>query len=321
MKRTIARLLCFLLAWSTVIPVCATGASTVRGMDEAQLRAQYPNARIIHVSETEYPSLARSLRDQGYLPEGEGSPWQLAQNGDSGADVPRRSERGSRRSDRQGECGSRGYSSQGDTSVRLGLDLRGGSGGGSSEEAAVVFVIIGTVVLVVWTLYLFKFVYDVSLGYHPCRWHELALSSTVISTDSPQHTLFAGLNYKTGILDGGTEFGISVEAGRSDIYLIDNGSLHLAGLYWLVGPTLRWRMSSGRNPHYLDMDFVAGSTEHDEMGLIAKADIGVRFGIGDALNLGVSWGAMNLQLDEDQGVVSERDQFHYLYGISMGYRF
>ena len=46
-----------------------------------------------------------------------------------------------------------------------------------------------------------------------------------------------------------------------------------------------------------------------------------RFGLGDHLHLGLSWGAMNVELNNDQGIISDRDQYHYLYGVSAGFRF
>ncbi|MDH5573525.1 MAG: hypothetical protein OEY89_17305, partial [Gammaproteobacteria bacterium] len=64
-----------------------------------------------------------------------------------------------------------------------------------------------------------------------------------------------------------------------------------------------------------------GSTEFDAMGTIAQANLGLQFGIGDSFKLGVSWGAMNINLNNTQGIVSERDQYYYLYGVNMGYQF
>ena len=57
------------------------------------------------------------------------------------------------------------------------------------------------------------------------------------------------------------------------------------------------------------------------MGVIAQATLGLQFGIGDAMRLGLSWGAMNINLKNDQGIISDDEQYYYLYGLNVGYRF
>jgi hypothetical protein len=69
------------------------------------------------------------------------------------------------------------------------------------------------------------------------------------------------------------------------------------------------------------MNFMGGSTEHDEVGVLARASLGFRLGLGDHVHVGVSWGAMNVRLNNDQGIISDRDQYHYLYGINAGFGF
>lgn len=196
------------------------------------------------------------------------------------------------------------------------------SSGSSSDDAAVLFVVVGTVVVIVWALYVFKYLYDISLGNTPCgRWSELAVVSSNASAGVAQHARFDGLRYSTGFREGSLDVGLGFELGQTDILLSEVGVLELEGRYWLLGPILRWRLSRGKNPSYFQMNFVAGSTEHDEVGLLAKASLGLLFGIGDSLQLGVNWGAMNINLNDNQGIISERSQYHYLYGINMGFRF
>ena len=69
------------------------------------------------------------------------------------------------------------------------------------------------------------------------------------------------------------------------------------------------------------MNFLAGSTEIDELGVIAQATLELQFGIGDAMRLGISWGAININIERDQGFITEREQYYYLYGLNIGYRF
>lgn len=327
-KRIISHLLCFVMAWTTVIPAYAGNSNSVNDLDEASIRAKYPDAKIIHVSEEEYPALAESLQKQGYQTSNSGSVKHLAarEKHQQPSQPAETINHNRMRSSNRDDCGNGHYRQKepaSDASFQVMVDFSSDMmhSNGDDKSAAVLFVFIGAVLLVVWTFYVFKYLYDVSLGYHPCRWSELSVASSSISSNVDQHAYFHGLNYKTGIRNGITEFGISAEIGHSDILLVESGTLRLEGLYWLIGPLLRWRLSSGRNPHYFQMDFLAGSTEHSEVGVIARANLGVRFGISDRVHMSFNWGAMNINLKENQGIIDDRDQFHYLYGINVGYRF
>jgi len=311
-------MLCFTIAWMTIVPAIAS-AENAPALSEQALLAANPNARVIHVSEAEYPQLAERLRRQGYRQSDTTDPLYVAQNGSYSAsgnsdESGAYSETGHDRDRCDGEDGSSEV--HGSASLNLG-NVSGGNGDG----AVVLFVIVGAVVVVVWTLYLFKYLYDVSVGYQPCRWYEMGFSSTAISTDTLQHAYFNGITFQTGAQDGVTEFGLSGEVGNADIRLIDNGILDMQGLYWLVGPTLRWRLSRGENPHYFQMQFMAGSTENAAMGVLAKADLSFHLALSDWMNLGLSWGAMNMNLHENDGIITNRDQYFYLYSISAGFRF
>lgn len=328
LKRIISHLLCFVMAWTTVIPAYAANPNPINEMDEAEIIAKYPDAKIIHVSEEEYPKLAEKLQKQGYQTSNMEPLQQLAINEPNQRlsqpveDISH-NRMPSRNRDDCGDGNYRQRESASDSSLQVMVDFSSDMmhSNGDDKSAAVLFVFVGAVLLVVWTFYVFKYLYDVSMGYHPCRWSELSVSSSAISSNINQHAYFNGLNYKTGIYSGATEFGVSAEIGHSDILLVESGALRLEGLYWLIGPLLRWRLSSGRNPHYFLMDFLAGSTEHYEVGVIARANLGLRFGISETMHMTFNWGAMNINLKENQGIINDRDQFHYFYGINVGYRF
>ena len=154
------------------------------------------------------------------------------------------------------------------------------------------------------------------------RWSEWALSYTSINVDQPQYASFTGLRYLGGISQDGFGFGISAELGQSEVLLAETSALRLQGMYWLLGPLLRWRLSPGSNPSYFQMEFLAGSTENKEMGVIAAAKLGFNFGLSDRLRLGVSYGAMNLNLNlHEQGIILDRSRYYTLWGLDMGYRF
>ena len=312
--------LCSVLMWTGVVPA---RADVARLMDAAALRTHYPNAKIIQVEAADYPQLAESLSRQGYLAQAElqasSGQWIGSVRQPPPEISPPQPEPSS------DDCNNRQTPPAGEESVRVMVDFSSDmmkSGGNNRDAAAVVFVIIGTVLIVVWALYVFKYIYDVSTGFVPCgKWSDLMITSSSISGNANQRAKFNGLRYMTGFRDGATEVGISAELGQAHILLPELGATELEGLYWFIGPMLRWRISAGNNPHYFQMNFLAGSTEHDAMGVIAQANLGLQFGMGDAFRLGVSWGAMNINLNNDQGIISEREQYYYLYGVNMGYKF
>lgn len=310
-------------------PVYTAQRFSAVGPDQAQLLEKYPNARIVRVSPDQYLALEKELHQRGYRPS---AVLTLAQNTDANEQRQQRQdtmsiEPLSGEATLSGDCVAQGDSPAGEDSVRLMVDftddlMNSSSNGSSGDGAAVVFVIVGTVVVVVWALYVFKYLYDVSVGATPCGgWNELTALTAVSSSATAQHLRFEGLRYATGFRADALDVGLSFELGQADILLKEAGTLDLQGRYWLLGPMLRWRLSQDANPSYFQMDFVAGSTEHDAVGLLAKASMGLLFGIGDALQFGLNWGVVKINLDENQGIISDRNQYHYVYSASFGFKF
>ena len=79
-RKTIACLLCFVMSWMSVVPVYATNPVISNGVDEEEILARYPNAKIIHVEPEDYPQLAEQLRNQGYQAATPSSVTHLANN-------------------------------------------------------------------------------------------------------------------------------------------------------------------------------------------------------------------------------------------------
>lgn len=315
LKKSIAYTLSFVLTWPS-LAYAAMETPILTGLqDEHALLQQYPNAKILRVSAEEYPQLASQLQSQGYNQANS----QLASN-DNTSQVSINTQPVAAEA---GDCGGNNQSAD-DSSVQFMLDVSSDMLGssGDSDGAAVVFVIVGSVLVVVWTLYVFKYLYDVASGFNPCDpWHEFTAASSRISSSSTERADFHGLKYMTGFRDGATEVGFSVELGNADIFLPQLTNQRLQGTYWMLGPLLRWRMSAGNNPHYFDMSFVGGSTDHNETGLIAKATIGMQFGLSDNMHLGLNWGAMNIDIKESQGLLNDGNKYYYLLGANFGVRF
>jgi hypothetical protein len=329
MKQVISYCMCWLIAWTSVVPA-QSQATPLMVKDVQQLRQQYPQARIIQVSEAEYPQLAQQLADQGYRTTESSSGLQLAAVDESYAaeQTDMATEPAGKRDDCQSEPTTQSGSGSGSSEqdVRLAVDisdsvLRGSSSSGD-HRAAVVFVIVGMVLVVVWALYIFKFLFDVANGYEPCDvWSEWVGVASRINESDGDEASFSGIRYVTGFREGITDVGIAVEIGRADIRLSAISAEPLEGTYWMLGPVLRWHASKDSPNTLVQMQFLAGSTPHDEVGVLGQARIGVQIGLSKQLALGFSWGVMNIDLNNDQGLLSEDDRYYYLAGASVSYQF
>ncbi|MCW8854949.1 MAG: hypothetical protein OQK72_09640 [Gammaproteobacteria bacterium] len=309
--------LCIFLALSDLSYAGFDQQDHIQSLDEQAIYEQYPSAKVLRVSAEQYPQLAKQLRSQGYSQ----STLQLASNNALPDNVHSNQTQRQKLDDCNNISNSTGEESI-DVMLDVSHDLLNNSSGGNGDGAAIVFVIVGTVLIIAWTLYVFKYFYDVATGFRPCGyWSQFTLTSSHISSNADESADFKGINYMTGFRDGATDAGISIELGHADVFLPQLINQRLRGHYWFIGPVLRWRFSNNKNPHYFNMNFLAGTTEHDEMGRIAKATLGLQFALGESAHLGFSWGAMNIDLKESQGLIHERNEYYYLYGINLGFGF
>lgn len=310
-KKTIIGLLCFTLSWTTVVPAYAKTPESLSDIYE-----KYPNARVIHVSQQDYPALAYRLAQNGYRSAGVQVALREGRELDS-RDVAAENASAPGATD---DCNEEYREARSpDASIHISNSR---SSGGGSGDAEFLFIVIGAVVVVVWTIYAIKYLADLAIGRHSCgAWSDLAFSSNWGAGDNDASTWFGGVRYLTGVRDGATHFGLAGEIGQSHIQLPAQ-SLDVHGIYWLLGPLLRWHIGgASSNPHYFQMEFLAGSTENDEVGIIAQAKAGFNFAVGRHFRWGVNIGALNINLNETEGIIGERSQYHSLVGFEWGYRF
>lgn len=302
--------LCWALLLTTLWPVDMANAANMAGLSEAQLRERFPDAQFIHVDPDDYPQLASTLREQGYVTANENTVNPVA----SVASQRKESD----------PCATERKQVTDDSSLQFMVDVTRGAfdNHGDHKSAAVVFVIIGTVVIVVWALYSFKFFYDSLLGVASCnKWSDLSFIGSVSSGDANERVQFSGLRYMTGLTHEATQFGLSFEIGEAQITLTDLGLSHVTGVYWFLGPVMRWQLNDAANPSYFLMNFLAGSTENHEVGLLAQTNVGLQFGFDSGMRVGIHAGAIKLDLNEGDGIVSNDGGYYYLYGVNLGYSF
>jgi len=56
-------------------------------------------------------------------------------------------------------------------------------------------------------------------------------------------------------------------------------------------------------------------------GIVALANLSFRFSLQKKYQFGINWGAININVNEKEGIISESDQYYYLYGINFDYHF
>ena len=298
--RVMAWVMSALMVWMSCVPSVSAAPSF---QTEAEILEAYPDARIVHVSPEEYPQLAADLQQRGYQP---------SDNATRPATAPKDKPK-------QDDCAGQQEAS-GDTS-RFNVNLNM-NGGGNGKDAAVVFVIIGTVVIVVWVLYVFKYLFDLARGMRPCNgWFELSTGSDTLGVDDGERADFTSVRFATGFRDKGVSAGIGVELGHSDIYLPTIYPQPISGSYWMLGPMLKFNITQSENASAVQMNFLAGNTEHEAVSFIAKATIGIHLGIAEHMRLGFDWGAMKIDVQGDEGLVTQHDNYFILHGVTLGYRF
>ncbi|MDT8446782.1 MAG: hypothetical protein RRB13_07790 [bacterium] len=197
-----------------------------------------------------------------------------------------------------------------------------GSGGG--DGAAVLFVIIGLVVVFAFVFYAAYYLgRQVVYGNQSRGWVELGLGGWAFgnSTESGNMTaLRLGLGQE--IRSNG--WGLAAEIGQIDATLdLDpeestGGQIDLKGAYAIVGP----RITFGHRGNSLWlMELMAGTSEHQEVEVVAKALIGYRFQPPRGLYFGFSLGSLMVSLKKDLGLVRQQNPYNLLGGLETGVHF
>jgi hypothetical protein len=198
--------------------------------------------------------------------------------------------------------------------------------------AVVIFVVVGIFIVAALFIYAGKFIYDIAVGNKQYDyWWEIGPGITVIENDVKygfkEKGSLVGLKLSTGFTDRGIQFGLTGEAGFMDftLYFEDKQGLHeLEGLYGMAGPAIRFLFYDDRrspNPSYLYLELLAGTSEHEEAGLLSVARMGVNWRMTKYLRLGIHVGSLYFDLKESEGIITEEDNFRLMGGMEFGFRF
>jgi hypothetical protein len=156
----------------------------------------------------------------------------------------------------------------------------------SGEEVLIVFAVVGVVLVIAWIVSFPVAVYKAIQDKNTEQQHMLTLNYLNFSLDESRGDLL-GLKYGFYL---GKNVGLTSEVGQYSLRRGD--SIH--GQYWLVGPSMMFRMDE----FFIKLDLGAGSSFNSHFGLMSKADLSLNWIFKSGFNFGVGMGGMYLQVKE-----------------------
>jgi hypothetical protein len=214
--------------------------------------------------------------------------------------------------------------------------------GGGKETPFLIFAVVGTGIVVAWIPY------TVLLAYRSLKNPELykftsILSASVMNIDKggerfqKRRGLMSSLRWTPmSALKKSEEeikknpydkfFGLNFELGYYDFH----DEMKQAGVrqdyhspYWLVGPSIVLGdfILLKTIPLFLRMDLLAGTSFHQDVDLITKADLSLNFLIGKGSFIGFGVTAFYLYGREGKGIINHVSDLSTQFAFTTGYRF
>lgn len=197
--------------------------------------------------------------------------------------------------------------------------------GSSNNEAAaiIIFAVVGTVVIVLWFPYFFLFTRDLIRGDHHLYQYRQMFTLHASSFNEERDGFMYGGRYSlyTTPKEEETvgEYGLSLEAGyyQSREKNRFNKRVSHDGAYWLLGPSILFNLESW----FLKLDFLAGSSFDQELGLISKADFSINKKLSSGATLGLGVGGQYFNIKDRNGVLKRDNDLSLSYGVIVGFDF
>ncbi|MDT8446783.1 MAG: hypothetical protein RRB13_07795 [bacterium] len=289
-----------------------------------------PPRRVLHLDASEAASLKADLRAQGVevLPAAQAQALFDRQlyaqtpprhSDDASADP----EQDRLESYRSNERPAPAYQPAPRFNFNLGFHFNGPIRGGNDDAVALFFVVVGLVVVFAFVAYSVTYLYRyLAHGYRGQGWFELGVGAWGFANAQE----FGGLKAARigmGLKERGFSWGLGAELGRIDATLSlepkdQAKDLALSGAYAAAGPRLNYATDWG--PQWT-LEFLAGTSEHPEVHLLAKAMLGLRWRYGSGLYFGLSTGSLMVSLKSNLGYVRQQNPYNWLSGAETGWRF
>ena len=194
----------------------------------------------------------------------------------------------------------------------------------SEELAVIIFIVAGVVVVGAALLYLPAFAYQAAThreGY-PLDGRLEGRASWLAGGDRSGGLY--GAEFILGFRDRYTHFGLGIEGGYLDLAARVEGlgePVDLSGGYIMAGPSWRYYPDPGPNAACLYAEVLAGTAGHEEVGLLSAARLGVGWGWGPYLRMGLHVGGLYAERKEVEGELADDGNFNLLLGGELGFRY
>lgn len=203
------------------------------------------------------------------------------------------------------------------------------------DWAVVIYVVVGIVVVGAFVLFGGKALYDLIVNKDQAPvFKEVGLRfsySGLTMYDEHGSALYrdaylVGLRFAIGVERGVLALGLAAEGGSINLTVRGvnppSEAVDYRGGYLVGGPMIRF---GNYNPLALSMEFLNGTSDHENIGWISKARMVLQAKTGPGLLTGVHLGAVFYDLKFSDGLVFRRGDFNsdlsLMVGVDMGWAF
>lgn len=190
---------------------------------------------------------------------------------------------------------------------------------GSNEAALIFFAVTGLVVAVAWLPYFPLLAYKaITDKEDKLKMRQLAtfqynpLFEKEGSLNGARYSLYMDEQNPEDIVD----LGLAVESG----YYLTKEVSRKEGGYWLLGPSLLMGHTDSETL-FGRLDLMAGSSFDADIGIITKAELSGNWLFDSGFTLGVSFGGLFFDVNENRGFVSTSDDLSFILGANAGFAF
>ncbi|MBL7076763.1 MAG: hypothetical protein ISS31_04765 [Kiritimatiellae bacterium] len=195
-------------------------------------------------------------------------------------------------------------------------------GGGDAD--IVLYVLIGVVVVAAFVVYTADYIYH--LIAHPGEqeyWWNLGLHTSWV-TGGDENGFLVGAKLSTGFEARDAHAGLTIEAGYADIDIEFDDmtpAVRADGGYVMGGPHIHWQWDTAdANPSHFALELLVGGTSSDYVDLVSVARMEIGVGLGEYGRLGFMLGSIYMDVDFDESIATDPDEFSLIVGGQIGFR-
>lgn len=312
-----------------MLPLWAQGPVVREAPSIDAVKQLYPGATIKIVTMSEFAAMTARSKGNGTL---------LI------ADVSKDPEewRDYNRSDSMRTGANREQQLQKEAHINIDITPHGSGGdGGGGHGAEVLLIVIAFVVVAIFVVYAGKAIYELATSNKEYRyWMDIGWIYTVYNEEgnnpySHHSGSMSGVKIAAGFHDGGeVQVGVAVEVGsfnfgldgkaeeESDFLSLGSNEkvnwIEYGGSYAMAGLHVRLSTKPEKGFYYLEL--LSGKSSHESVNTLSVGRIGGNFFFGQ-VGLGLNLGALYMGLNDTDGIIQNVDNYEYIVGYEVRYRF